>query len=395
MKTLQEKFKAVGTELQNIAVGQNDLIHCLMLATLSREHVMFIGPPGCNKTNLISAFTHLMGCDERQELERRKAEGEEIDDSEFENAPFTFYATLDRTTTPEALVGPYSPKALVDEDKWKRNTTNTLIDCHFAALEEVLNANSATLQCLHRALNEREFENAGERLRIPLMSCFAATNNEAQETVKAFYDRFLFRHVVKYIGSTERDEFLQMLSISRAGYTLPNPMLTVSELEEAQKEVALITVDDVMDTNLFDLRGTMMSEDTGYFSNRRWVKAERAMQASAWLRSDTSVQPFDMYSALRFVLWDRVDVRDKTLKLLEKYKQMTTESIEEDLMERAEAIFNNVKDLDPLNSDSVDSLMAANVELIELGSSMKTQRSINRVKDMETHVHELLENGQQ
>lgn len=384
---LQDKFNRVLGELEHIAVSQGDLVHCMMLATLTGENVVFIGPPGCNKTAVIGGFTHLLGCDMRQELERRAANGEEIEEFDIDAAPSTFYATLDQTTMPEALVGPFSPRMLKEKDKWWRQTEGTLVTAEFAVLEELFNANGALLQSIHRPLNEHEFENAGVRQSCPLITCFAATNREPQDHRKAIYDRFLFRHRVGYLNSSDRDSFLRMLELGNQRYQLPAPILSLEEVKRAQEEVARVTIDDSIKANLYDLRSSMLSEKKGEFSDRRWVKAESALKASAWLQGSATVEPFDLYAALRFILWDREEQRIETLKILDQYKSMTSEGIEETWMANAENIYNDALALDMDDPDNYDGLCAACVEINNIGMRMKTQKAINRCHDMQVEVN--------
>ncbi len=222
---IRKRMGELKRTMRDYCVGQDELVDIVMLAAISKQHVILFGPPGCNKSRCLTIFTKLIGAD-KQNLNGASSK--------------LFRVTLDKWATPEALFGPFSPKKLTEEDRWVRNTEHTLADCDYALIEELFSANGSTLRSAVVALNERAFDNAGTRLNIPLRSAFASTNEEPHQSQAALYDRFLFRAVVDQIEVTDTDAFSKMLVMSSENEDLNDlgHILTRKDIEIAEDGAA-------------------------------------------------------------------------------------------------------------------------------------------------------------
>ena len=86
-----------------------------------------------------------------------------------------FQWLLTKFSTPEELFGAVSLRAL-ENDEYRRVTTRKLPEAHIAFLDEVFKANSAILNSLLTAMNERVFHNDGTPTQMPLVALFGASN---------------------------------------------------------------------------------------------------------------------------------------------------------------------------------------------------------------------------
>ena len=151
-----------------------------LLAAISGENILFIGPPGTGKSVLSRRITNV-----------------------FSNVDYFEYL-LTKFTTPEELFGPISIKEL-ENDKFHRNIEGYLTDSEIVFLDEVFKANSAILNSLLTIMNERIYHNGYQKENIRTKIVIGASNELPREEYEldALYDRFLFREKINYIENTK------------------------------------------------------------------------------------------------------------------------------------------------------------------------------------------------
>lgn len=230
----------------------------LLLAALSGEHILFIGPPGTAKSELGRRLSKLC-------------------------AGSFFERLLTKFSVPEELFGPLSMRALED-DKYVRQTEGYLPDASVAFIDEIFKANSAILNTLLTVLNERLFDNGSKRTEIPLL-CLVGASNELPESeeLDALYDRFLVRKKVEQVTAGGLVELLSTVSTPKEQQTVSgsDAGLLMEDFEEtrfnAEQRVAVpMEVVHLMT----DLRSWLQDkcEPPVYVSDRRLKKALNLMR---------------------------------------------------------------------------------------------------------------------
>ncbi len=241
-------------------------VRLLLLAALAGEHVLLVGPPGTAKSELA-----------------RRLHAAFVDARYFERL-------LTRFSVPEELFGPLSLKAL-EQDRYERLIDGFLPTAQVAFLDEVFKANSAILNALLTLLNEREFDNGAGRIRVPLVSVVGATNEvPADESLQAFYDRFLLRVPVEPVGDAS---FGALLALP-ASASPPSARLRAAALEPMRLRAQDVVLPQDMTALLVQVRAWCVRESVTV-SDRRWRKLVALLKIQAASRGAAEVGRWDLW----------------------------------------------------------------------------------------------------
>ena len=273
-------LQAVVRRLEDGLLERDTAARLMLLAAVAAEHVLLIGPPGTAKS----------------ELARRLHA--EIAPSCDGLGPACFERLLTRFSTPEELFGPLSLKALED-DRYERLVDGYLPTAQVAFLDEVFKANSAILNALLSLLNERVFDNGTQRLRVPLVSVVAASNETpADEALHAFFDRFLIRIPVQPVSDGAFEQLLSAQPVAPDNEPAATPL---GEAERHAMAMAADAVDLAPDTlvALRTLRQFLRTQAGAHpgpgVSDRRWRQLARLLCVAAAAEGRRSVEPEDLW----------------------------------------------------------------------------------------------------
>ncbi len=263
--------------LKDRFVERGEVVDLIALALVAGEHLFLYGPPGTAKSALIRQFA--------QAVHGRY-----------------FEYMLTRFSEPNELFGPIDI-ARLREGVVATVTTGMLPEAEFVFLDELFNANSAILNNLLTVLNERIYRRGAETHQLPLLSLFSASNHLPEEdALKALFDRFLLRcHVDNLPRSATSRLLVAGWAIERSA--LPPAPVAADELRMLTQhlyDVDLEPIRDLYTEVIHKIRDLGIA-----FSDRRAVKAQKLIAASALLCARTAAQPSDLW-VLRYV-WDRAE----------------------------------------------------------------------------------------
>ncbi|MGW8178295.1 MAG: AAA family ATPase [bacterium] len=261
-------------ELQSRFFERDHIILSAWAALLSRNHMLQLGVPGTAKSMLTQAMCA------------------SISGSRY------FERLLTKFSPPEELFGPTSMKGL-ENDEYRRIIAKMLPEAHIAFIDEIFKANASILNSLLTIINEREFDNGPDRIDVPLISMFGASNELPQEEeLEALYDRFLLRFDVPYIQDGNNWEALMLMD--NDDLEVENT-ITLEELQAAQADVRKVTLSPATVKTMREIK--MRLERQGVIaSDRRWKQTVRVLKAWAWLHGRDEVVTQDL-SLLCDMMW--------------------------------------------------------------------------------------------
>ena len=280
MKDLTNRIRTIRDALTEGLVERDVAVRLALLAALTGEHLLLVGPPGTAKSLVARRL--------------RRA---------FKDAAY-FERLLTKFSVPEELFGPLSIKGL-EEDRYERLTDSYLPTASVAFLDEIFKANSAILNALLTLLNEREFDNGARREPTPLVAVVGASNELPEgEELDALFDRFLLR---LHVGPVSKDAFPGLLKLrDDVEANIPEELgLTESDLDAVRKEAGKVRVPDDVTALLCDLRDWCGGQGIPV-SDRRWRKVVKLLQTSAWTSERDAVSVWDCW-LLQHCLWSKAE----------------------------------------------------------------------------------------
>ncbi|MCX8531821.1 AAA family ATPase [Chryseobacterium luquanense] len=250
-----EKLNKVLNYIKETFVGKNDVVDLLGICLLARENAFLYGPPGTAKSALVRTLAKTLK-----------------DGKNFEYL-------LTRFTEPNEIFGPFDIRKLKEGELFT-NTDGMMPEASLVFLDEIFNANSAILNSLLMALNEKIFKRGKETKHLPALMFVGASNVLPEdEALNALFDRFLVRINVDYV----HPDLLQQVLL--AGRKLENyidsdiPEILSHEIKELQglcKTVDLKPIYEAYLNTIISLRNTGIT-----ISDRRAVKMQNLIAASA------------------------------------------------------------------------------------------------------------------
>jgi MoxR-like ATPase len=271
-----DKLNKVLQFVKDSFVGKNEIIDLLGISLIARENAFLLGLPGTAKSAIIRL---LSGC---------------IEDGK------NFEYLLTRFTEPNEIFGPFDIRKL-KEGELVTNTEGMMPEASMIFLDEIFNANSAILNSLLMALNERIFRRGKETRKLPALMFVGASNVLPEdETLNALLDRFLIRIRCDYVDTDLLEEVLL------AGWRLENneaaakPVIRPQEIIELQRESRKVDLSPIR-KQFVDLVHTL--RNTGIkVSDRRAVKIQNLLAASALICNRTEAIKSDLW-VLKYI-WD-------------------------------------------------------------------------------------------
>ncbi|MDF1739868.1 MAG: AAA family ATPase [Verrucomicrobiales bacterium] len=256
-------------------VGKDEIIDLLSVCVAARENLFLHGPPGTAKSALVHSFAG-------------KIQGR------------TFDYLLSRFTEPNELFGPFDIRKLREGDL-VTNTEGMLPEADIVFLDELLNANSAILNSLLMALNERVFRRGRETRQIPALFFVGASNHLPEdEALGALFDRFLLR---VRCGPVPDEQLGEVLT---AGWNLEKAAqiestMQADDLRTFQNAIREVDLEPTREAYIDLVKKLRLAGIE--VSDRRAVRLQRVVAASALVSGRLEARISDLWIFRH--IWDR------------------------------------------------------------------------------------------
>jgi MoxR-like ATPase len=163
----RRKVLALKEAVNSMVVGREAEVEGILLALLSKNHVVMIGPPGTAKSFIALTIASML---------RARV----------------YKYMLTKYTTYDELIGYIDVEELVKTGQLKRRWS-PLVEADIAFLDEIFNADSPILNALLSLMQERVIYDplTGSAIETPLWTLIGASNRAPEEEeLAAIYDRF-------------------------------------------------------------------------------------------------------------------------------------------------------------------------------------------------------------
>lgn len=288
---LREAMHRVRLEVGKAVVGQDGTVTGLLIALLSRGHVLLEGVPGVAKTLLVRSFSRALGLD-----------------------------TARVQFTPDLMPGDVTGSLVYDARAGGFEFRAGPVFTHVLLADEINRTPPKTQAALLEAMEERQVSSDGESRPLPDPFLVAATQNpiehEGTYTLpEAQLDRFLLKLVVDLPNREAEVDVLRRHArgfdprrLKEAGV---DAVVTASEILAAQRAAASVAVDDDLLGYVVDLaRATRQSPSVLLgVSPRATTGLLAAAKAWAWLGGYPAITPDHVQTMLVPVWRHRIRLR--------------------------------------------------------------------------------------
>jgi MoxR-like ATPase len=288
---LREAMNRVRVEVGKAVVGQDGTVTGLLIALLSRGHVLLEGVPGVAKTLLVRSFSRALGLDTHR--------------VQF---------------TPDLMPGDVTGSLVYDARTGEFEFRAGPVFTHVLLADEINRTPPKTQAALLEAMEERQVSSDGVSRALPDPFLVAATQNPVEHEgtytlPEAQLDRFLMKLVVDLPA---RDAEVDVLRRHAGGFDPRrldaaglDPVVTADEILAAQRAAATVAVDDDLLGYIVDLaRATRQGPSVLLgVSPRATTGLLAAAKAWAWLGGYPAITPDHVQTMLVPVWRHRIRLR--------------------------------------------------------------------------------------
>ena len=273
-------FADLGKQVKAELVRKDRIVDAILTALVARHHIMVVSEPGVAKTLTYDRIVHRI------------------------DGLISFYRAVGAFTTPAHLFGQMDLPA-VKAGHQKRLTKGRLPEADTACIDEWTRAGRAVMSEWLEAMNERTYEQDGEKLKMPLATAVLLCNflfdEKDSHELAALYDRIMLRVIDEPI--MDEAGLRELARVDLVDEDELDPVLSIDQVREMQAFAKGVVVpDEVIDAHigLFDKLVPLGLRP----SPRRFRESLAVVKAAAALAGRDTATVEDL-TVLADVFWDR------------------------------------------------------------------------------------------
>jgi len=288
----QEKFQTLQSEVAKVLVGQEDMLHKLLLGFLAGGHVLLEGVPGLAKTLVVRTLADAV-------------------DGAFSRIQFT----------PDMLPGDITGTLVFNPREGTYSVKKGPVFGNLILADEINRAPAKVQAALLEAMQERQVTLGDQSFRLNEPFLVLATQNPIEQEgtyplPEAQLDRFMLKVL---IGYPSRDDEIKIIDRMAGAAAEPraSKVIGLDDVLAARDVVRQVFVDDKVKRYAVDLvvatrdpRGAGMPQLTPLIDNGASVRASinliKVAKANALLAGRSYISPHDVKSIAHDVLRHRV-----------------------------------------------------------------------------------------
>ncbi len=294
VRQYQQQFSDVKAEIARVVVGQDALVHRLLIGLITGGHVLVEGVPGLAKTLLIRTLSECLS-------------------ASFSRIQFT----------PDMLPVDVTGTEIFNPKEATFSVKKGPIFGNLVLADEINRAPAKVQSALLEAMQEKQVTIGSETFRLEAPFLVMATQNPIEQEgtyplPEAQLDRFMLKVLVGYLSRQE-----EIAVVERMAGSAPVPevrrIMDVNTVLEAKKAAEQVLIDSKISAYVVDLvnatrnpKDYNLSQIAPYIemgaSTRASINLVRAAKAHAILNGRTYLSPHDIKTIAPDVLRHRVSL---------------------------------------------------------------------------------------
>ena len=226
IQELVQRQKALKQEIAKVIVGQDEVVHQIVMSIFSGGHALLIGVPGLAKTLMVNTISQALGLN-------------------FKRIQFT----------PDLMPSDILGSEILDENRHFKFIKGPIFS-NIILADEINRTPPKTQAALLEAMQERSVTVAGHHYKLDLPYFVLATQNPIEQEgtyplPEAQVDRFMLKTIIDY--PKMEDERAIIRQNLKGAYEKVNQVVSIEQILRAQEAVREVYMDEKIEKYILDI----------------------------------------------------------------------------------------------------------------------------------------------